>query len=568
MTDSSETPETPFEPAFAAPPEPSAEAGPPSAIPVEPEAASEAPTSPALPETPATPLYPPAPAQYATPQGQPPYGYPGQPSGPYAGPYPEPYPTPYPGQTPSPYPAPTTQPRYDYQYSASQPLYGQQYLVPGSVVPPRRQPPRWLQSFGKPFPFWALLVVTLVTLAVFGVLAVAGNDWAQSALFVGLAAGAVFLLLATLTIVRSVGGMGGAENTRRVRQYVSAGLGLALLLGLFGSAFVLQTPLHRAQAASYEGQKQWQLALTEYKQAGERSPSSNDLARVYNAWAEESAAHGEYAAAIDFFSSVLKTYPGAIKQTARAKSGLITTYIAWGKAALDGKDYQAAAQRLDTLLALDYCDSVCTASAGAADATAYFSLAEAALATQAYDVAVDKFHSLVTRFPSAPEATQAHPDLAKSLLGLGQKQRAGVCSQAVPTYQELSTKFADTPEGQAATGELAQPQPVIGRFTKAIPGGAYVILAKGMYKNMPHNQYISKVSSPAPRLHVNADGSFRFTPLAQGVWDLVMATIDSNGENYVFFTRTSDGLSYYQATVAPLCPFDFGPIDEDFPPAL
>ena len=49
--------------------------------------------------------------------------------------------------------------------------------------------------------------------------------------------------------------------------------------------------------------------------------------------------------------------------------------------------------------------------------TAYYQLAEAALATQAYDVAVDKFHSLAQRFPSSPEARQAHADLAKSLLG-------------------------------------------------------------------------------------------------------------------------------------------------------
>jgi tetratricopeptide (TPR) repeat protein len=440
--------------------------------------------------------------------------------------------------------------------------------VLGAQVPPRRQPPQWLQSLAKPFPFWIPLITILVALALFGALGFLGDDWAQSALFVGLAAGGVFLLLSTLTIMRLAGGMANAENPRRVRQILSAALASLLLLGLFGGAFILQLPLHHAQAASYEGQQQWQLALNEYKLAGEMSPSSNDLARVYNEWAEESEAQGEYSSAIDFFSSVLKTYPGATTQVVRAKSGLVATYIAWGKAALDSKDYQSATQRLDTLLALDYCDSPCKATAGAADATAYYNQAEAALATQAYDVAVDKFHSLVQRFPSSPEATQAHADLAKSLLGLGQKQRGGVCSQAIPTYQELSTKFSDTPEGQAATGELAKPQPVIGRFTKAIPSGAYVILAKGMYHNMPNSQYIRKVAPPAPRVHVNADGAFTFNAIAQGTWDLVWATVDGNGENYLFAYRQSDGLSYFQATVGPLCPFDFGPIDEDFPPRL
>jgi tetratricopeptide (TPR) repeat protein len=491
MTDSFETHDTPEaspEPAFdAAPPESPPEVAQEVLTPeasVAPDAESEPPTIPALAETPPAPQYPPAPEQYQGPQGQLPPAYPGQPSGPYAGPYSGPYPAPYPGQPPYPYPAPTTQPRYDYQYGPhSQPLYGQ-LTVLGAQVPPRRQPPQWLQSLAKPFPFWIPLIAILATLGLFGALVFLGDDWAQSGLFVGLAAGGVFLLLATLTIMRLAGGMASAENTRRVGQILSAALASLLLLGLFGGAFILQQPLHHAQAASYEAQKQWQLAINEYKQAGEKSPSSNDLARVYNEWAEESETQGEYSSAIDFFSSVLKTYPGATTQVARAKTGLVATYIAWGKAALDSRDYQSATQRLDTLLALDFCDSACKATAGAADATAYYNLAEAALATQAYDVAVDKFHSLVQRFPSSPEATQAHADLAKSLLGLGQKQRGGVCSQAIPTFQELSTKFSDTPEGQAATGELAKPQPVIGRFTKAIPGGAYAILAKGMYHNM------------------------------------------------------------------------------------
>jgi tetratricopeptide (TPR) repeat protein len=575
MTDSFETHDTPEaspEPAFdAAPPESPPEVAQEVLTPeasVAPDAESEPPTIPALAETPPAPQYPPAPEQYQGPQGQLPPAYPGQPSGPYAGPYSGPYPAPYPGQPPYPYPAPTTQPRYDYQYGPhSQPLYGQ-LTVLGAQVPPRRQPPQWLQSLAKPFPFWIPLIAILATLGLFGALVFLGDDWAQSGLFVGLAAGGVFLLLATLTIMRLAGGMASAENTRRVGQILSAALASLLLLGLFGGAFILQQPLHHAQAASYEAQKQWQLALNEYKQAGEKSPSSNDLARVYNEWAEESETQGEYSSAIDFFSSVLKTYPGATTQVARAKTGLVATYIAWGKAALDSRDYQSATQRLDTLLALDFCDSACKATAGAADATAYYNLAEAALATQAYDVAVDKFHSLVQRFPSSPEATQAHADLAKSLLGLGQKQRGGVCSQAIPTFQELSTKFSDTPEGQAATGELAKPQPVIGRFTKAIPGGAYAILAKGMYHNMPRNQYLSKVRPPAPRVHVSADGTFRFNAIAQGVWDLVMDTANANGDNYIFFSRQSDGLSYYQATVGPLCPFDFGSIEEDFPPAV
>ena len=568
MTDSFDTADTPQatpeptpEPAIdTATSEAAQEAAPTSEAPVVPDSESEASTIPAPSERPPAPQYPPAPEQYPPPQEHPLSFDPNQPSGPYAGPYSGPYSAPYPGPPPYPYPAPTTQPRYDYQYGThSQPLYGQLTML-GAQVSPRRQPPQWLQSLARPFLFWIPLVAILVTLALFGVLVFLGNDWAQSALFVGLAAGAVFLLLATLTILRLAGGMGNAENTHRVRQVMSAGLALVLLLGLFGGAVILQTPLHHAQAASFEGQKQWQLALNEYKQAGEKSPSSNDLARVYNEWAEESEAQGEYSSAIDFFSSVLKTYPGATMQVARAKSGLVAAYIAWGKAALDSKEYQSATQRLDTLLALDYCDDACKTTAGAADATAYYNLAETALASQAYDVAVDKFHSLVQRFPSSPEATQAHADLAKSLLGLGQKQRGGICSEAIPTYQELSTKFGDTTEGQAATSELAKPQPVIGRFTKAVPSGAFVILAKGINNSMSDAAFFRAVGSPAPRVRANGDGSFRFGSIAQGEWDLVWG----NGSHYFFSYHRDTGDSYWKAQVGPLCAFDLGPIDEDF----
>jgi tetratricopeptide (TPR) repeat protein len=432
--------------------------------------------------------------------------------------------------------------------------------VLGAQVPPRRQPPQWLQSLAKPFPGWIVIAAIVVTLALFAVFAFLGDDWAQSALFVGLAAGVVFLLLATLTILRLAGGMVNAENSHRVRQVLSAVLASVLLIGLFAGAFIVQAPLHRAQASVFEAQKQWQLALNEYKQAGEKSPSSNDLARVYNDWAEEAEAQGEYSSAIDFFTSVLKIYPGATDQVARARTGLVAAYIAWGKAALDSNDYQSAAQRLDTLLALDYCDSACKTRAGAADATAYYNWAEAALTTQAYDVAVDKFHSLVQRFPSSLEAAQAHGDLATSLLGLGQKQRGGVCSQAIPTYQELSTKFADTPEGQAATAELAKPQPVTGRFTKAVPAGAFAILAKGINNNMSDAAFFRAVGSPAPRVHVNSDGTFLFASVAQGEWDLVWGT----GLHYLFSYHKDTGESYWKAQVGPLCAFDFGSLDEDF----
>jgi hypothetical protein len=166
---------------------------------------------------------------------------------------------------------------------------------------------------------------------------------------------------------------------------------------------------------------------------------------------------------------------------------------------------------------------------------------------------------MTQRFPSSPEATQAHADLAKSLLVLGQKQRGGVCSQAIPRYQELSSKFGDTREGQAATSELGKSQPVNGRFTNGVPGGAFAILAKGINNSMSDAAFFRAAGSPAPRVRVNDDGSFTFNAVAQGEWDLVWGY----GIHYRFSYQPDTGDSYWKATVEPLCAFDFGPLDED-----
>jgi hypothetical protein len=135
-----------------------------------------------------------------------------------------------------------------------------------------------------------------------------------------------------------------------------------------------------------------------------------------------------------------------------------------------------------------------------------------------------------------------------------------ICGQAIPTFQELSTKLSDTPEGQAATGELTKPQPVMGRFTTAIPSGAFVILAKGITNNLSDAGFFRAVGSPAPRVGVKGDGSFVFTAVAQGEWDLVWGY----GIHYRFSYHRDTGDSYWKANVGPLCAVDLGPIDENF----
>jgi hypothetical protein len=355
--------------------------------------------------------------------------------------------------------------------------------------------------------------------------------------------------------------MGDRANRLRVRQFVSAGILAALLLAAFGAGLGLVAPLHRAEAGVFEAQHAWQHALTEYTLAGERAPDSNDLARVYDEWGEQLSAGQQYAAAIDKFGMVLTTYAGAATQLARAQAGTIVAYLAWGEQAIQQQDYAGAAQHLDTL---PYCATSCQTQGATLDATAYYNFAEAKLASGDYSGAVDTFHALLNRFGSAPEAKQAHGDTAKALLGLGQQQISTACATAIPTYQELAAKYADTPQGGQAAAALAQPQPVKGQFTAGVPAGAFAVLGKNMNNNMTDSQFFAAVGPPAPRTAVHADGTFQFAPVAQGTWDLVWGHPVGEAENYTFSYHAGDGSPYWVATVGPLCAYDFGDIADKF----
>src|SRR5262249_39406272 len=158
----------------------------------------------------------------------------------------------------------------------------------------------------------------------------------------------------------------------------------------------------------------WQQAISEFQQAGEKPPSSSDLARVYDEWGEHLSADGQYAAALANFDVVLRTYGEATHEVTRAQQGTVVAYLAWGKQAVEAHQYDEAIHRLDAVLGLTYCDATCQGTASSLDATAYFQQAEASLASTSYASAVTLFRALLSRFPSSPEAGQAHPELAKA----------------------------------------------------------------------------------------------------------------------------------------------------------
>jgi tetratricopeptide (TPR) repeat protein len=305
------------------------------------------------------------------------------------------------------------------------------------------------------------------------------------------------------------------------------------------------------QARYWEGQQQWQSSINEYQLAGEGTPTSENIARVNNEWGEQILSQQHYDVALAKFNIVLTNYGSASVGVARAQSDIIKAYLAWGQQASQQQDYTSAVSHYDTLLQLPYCTSDCQSKASSLDATAYYNLAESKLATQNYADAVNDFQMVVTRFSSSPEAQKLHQDYAKALFGHGQQQlTSATCSAAVPTYQQLSTQFADTSQGQQAAAALKLPQAVKGHFTSQVPNTSALTAVAALM----HGLY--------PITNISSDGTFMFKPLPQQTYDLVWGTF--NSANIIIQYIRSDG-TVYEFTVGPLCTYDLGDISETIP---
>jgi len=266
---------------------------------------------------------------------------------------------------------------------------------------------------------------------------------------------------------------------------------------------------------------------------------------------------------------VLTYYGSASTGVARAQSDSIKAYFAWGQQASQQHDYTAATNHYDVLLHLPYCAVACRSKANALDATAYYNLAESQLVAKNYSAAINNLHILVSRFANATEAQQVHKDHAKALFGECKQQLNSVsCSNAVPTYQQLAAQFGDTPEGQQATTALRANQPVKGHFTSTIPNNPSLTpiatLIQGLNHNMPDSQFFQLLST-APTASIQSNGNFIFSPLPQGIYGLAWGTNQNNGAKHFQFAYNSDGSSSYIAKVGPLCPYDFGDLNETIP---
>jgi len=450
------------------------------------------------------------------------------------------------------------QPPYDYDHSGG----------PSTPPPVVREP--WYRALPKPMPIWALVGCIVAVIVLLVVLQLTGSDWAAGAMHVGIVAGIVALLVALVAGVRILLGMAAKSNPKRVIQLVSACLAILLLLSLCLVGLTQQSTIHGLQAHSWEGQWQWQSSINEYQLAGEGTPTSENIARVYNEWGEQFSAQQHYVDAFAKFDIVKNNYGSASTGVARAQSDTIKAYLGWGQQASQQHDYTAATSHYDALLQLSYCTATCQSQANALDATAYYNLAESKLATQNYPDAVTNFVIVVSRFASSPEAQKLHEDYAKALLGQGKQQiTTESCTSAIPIYKQLSSQFGDTPEGQQATSALKAPQPVKGHFITTVPNNPALTpvaaLMQGYYDTMSNVQFYALLGV-SPTATIQRNGSFSFKPVKQGTYDLVWGTNNSDGNQLYYSIFHSVSLAFV-VKVGPLCPYDFGEVNEPIPQA-
>jgi hypothetical protein len=431
-------------------------------------------------------------------------------------------------------------------------------------TPVRGQTPSPASRLIQPWPLWRISGMSLVGGLFLAAIVFFNADWATGAALAGAIALTTALLVLIYTGVRVALGMLQATNPHRRRQLLATGLALVMLFTFAAYGMGQQSAIHAMQARYSENQQNYSLAYSEFQAAGEKAPTSVDLARVTTEWGEAFANQQQYALAVTKLTGVLQNFSRVPVQVQRAQNDLIATYISWSATQAHLSDYVGAAYYLDTLLAQSYCTVACQSLATPKAAVAYYQLAEQSLSGQQYTQAVQAFATLATRFASATDATETrkiHADYASALWGLGQQQVKSTCANAVSTYQQLASSFNDTTQGKQATSALQQPVNVTGRFTGKISGsGPTVYLVQGLTVGYPSDQ-VSTLVTNAPKTSVQSNGSYTFANVAQGKYALVWTT---NPDSLKFFYGVlNNNQVVYTANVGPLCVVAMGNIAQD-----
>jgi hypothetical protein len=415
--------------------------------------------------------------------------------------------------------------------------------LPGMTAPARRQSP-----LARPFPFWLSLLLIVGTVLVAALVYVADEvvihgDWSDGARAAGitgfvLAAATLILLLARLAVGR-----------RGASTIALSLLLVVLLVGAGAGGIAFANPLHGLQAQSLERGGDWSGAIYEYELSGEHAPNAPHIARVYDEWGEQSLQQKSYKLAVERFTVVVTQFGQSGAPVARAQTDLFNAYGAWVLTNNPAMPYGDAVADFVAYRSNPQCDATCQTSAQAYEAQGRYQYGTQLLAQQHYSAAVQQFELVQTQFSTSPYAKQAHTGAAQAYFALGQQQLQSACTTAIPTYQTLAKRYADTPEGARAKSALAAPQSVTGSISGFTDPTRIVYLSRSV--NLGTFAF-----SQDYRTSVDSHGGFTFSGVAQGKYNLSAASYVSG--SYIIYPYWSQGQNLYPIQVGPLCPTQIG----------
>jgi tetratricopeptide (TPR) repeat protein len=403
-----------------------------------------------------------------------------------------------------------------------------------------------------PFPQWLTLgapIALLLTLVVVYVLetALLGGDWATGALAVSVTAFALAVVSLGVIIARV------ALGRRSFSSIFLAGLLMLFLVGSGLAGITQANPLRMAQAGQAERAGNWDLAVNEYTQAGEHSPNSANLARVYVEWGEALMRRGDYAGASAKLTSVTQRYAQSGADVARARADLFKSYGLWIKSGAITLPFKQSLDFLATYSKDSACDTACKKSIVDLTGQAHYQYGEQLVKAKQYKPAITEFELVLSQYASSTFDGPAYKAAATTYWALGQQLLTQDCVSAVPYYQILQSRYSDLPEGHQAAAALSAPQTVRGVMT-------------GLPTNPTPTLYLSKTINTNANIYSHdfkatldpATGKYTFSNVDQGTYYLTTyRSISSTQESFTYYKDTNTGQPY-SFQVGPLCATDLG----------
>jgi tetratricopeptide (TPR) repeat protein len=361
------------------------------------------------------------------------------------------------------------------------------------------------------------------------------GEWAT-----GLAAAAIAALLVAVAYLAGTLVRAGAAD--RKGTTLRLGLAATVIFGLLGGVGLYFSGwLHQAQAGVMASVGDYSGAVHEYQLAGDGPPDAN-MARAYVGWGNELLRTGDDAGAAGAFQTVVEQYTG-IPSVRDAGLGLLQADKGWLAAGGSSLPYLTILRDLGSVRSAAYCDSGCVAQVAALSAQAFVDYGIVLNEQGHVSQAIGQFEAVTRLYPASAAAATAHEDAAVTYYVLGQSQRNGkVCTDAVPTFQQLASAYGDTSEGTAAKTALAAPVQVTGSLTGYPKNPApFVYLSKTIHGD----SYFSDDYAAS----VGANGKFTFGGVVPGNYNLSAAVPNGSGVYWIDPTTHNP----YSITVGPLC---------------